>query len=115
MLLKVLGLPDFYICIPTIWLICNHLPYCSCLATFRLDYQGLLKVQLLIVFSYLALIHIQTFSLFIIIRPTPGLLPVLGPLERYMAPTLDATLLSSSWAGADLGHTAMLLLNINSN
>ena len=35
------------------------------------------------------------------------LLPVLGPLERYMTPTLDTALLSSSRAGADLGRTAI--------
>ena len=32
---------------------------------------------------------------FFCIRPSPGLLPVLGPLEQYMKPTLDAALLSS--------------------
>ena len=31
---------------------------------------------------------------------------MLGPLERYMTPTLDAALLSSSRAGADLGRTS---------
>ena len=30
---------------------------------------------------------------FFCIRPPPELLPVLGPLERYMTPTLDAALL----------------------
>ena len=40
-------------------------------------------------------------SFFISIRPS-GLLPVLGPLERYMTPTLDAALLSSARAGADI-------------
>ena len=30
---------------------------------------------------------------------------MLGPLERYMTPTLDAALLSSSRADADLGRT----------
>ena len=44
-----------------------------------------------------------TLSIFFI-RPPPGLLPVLGPLERYMTPRLDAALLSSSRAGADLGR-----------
>ena len=44
-------------------------------------------------------------TFFFNICPSPGLLPVLGPLERYMTPTLDATLLISSWAGADLGRT----------
>ena len=29
---------------------------------------------------------------------------MLGPLERYMTPRLDAALLSSSRAGADLGR-----------
>ena len=38
------------------------------------------------------------FCLFFSIRPFPGLLPVLGPLERYMTPTLDMDLLSSSRA-----------------
>ena len=32
------------------------------------------------------------------------LLPVLGLLEQYMTPTLDAALLCSSRAGADLGR-----------
>ena len=40
------------------------------------------------------------------ICPFPLLLPVLGPLEWYMTPTLDAALLSSSRAGADLGRTS---------
>ena len=31
---------------------------------------------------------------------------MLEPLERYMTPTLDAALLSSSKAGADLGPTS---------
>ena len=35
-------------------------------------------------------------------RPPPGLLPVLGPLERYVTPTLDAALLITSRAGADV-------------
>ena len=30
---------------------------------------------------------------FFSIRPPPGLLPVFGPLTRYMTPTLDAALL----------------------
>ena len=38
------------------------------------------------------------------IRPPPGLLPVLGPLERYMTPTLDAALLCSFRAGSDPGR-----------
>ena len=36
---------------------------------------------------------------FFIIRPPPELLPVLGPLERYMPPTLNAALLCCSRAG----------------
>ena len=36
----------------------------------------------------------------------PGLLPVLGPLESYMMPTLDAALLISYRAGAGLGRTS---------
>ena len=43
---------------------------------------------------------------FLIIRPPPGLLPVLGPLERYITPTLDSALLISSRAGADLGRAS---------
>ena len=39
--------------------------------------------------------------IFFSIPPLQGLLPVLGPLERYMTPTLDLALLISSWAGAD--------------
>ena len=47
-----------------------------------------------------------SFRFFIFfIRHSPGLLPVLGLLERYMTPTLDVALLSSSRAGADLGRT----------
>ena len=42
---------------------------------------------------------------FFSIHPPPELLPVLGPLERYMTPTLDAALLYSSRAGSDLGQT----------
>ena len=38
--------------------------------------------------------------------PPPELLPVLGLLERYMTPTLDAALLYSSRAGSDLGQTS---------
>ena len=37
--------------------------------------------------------------LFFSILPPSGLLPVLGPLERYMMPTLDSALLISSRAG----------------
>ena len=43
------------------------------------------------------------FCFFFSIPPPPELLPVLGPLERYMMPTLDATLLCSSRLGFDLG------------
>ena len=32
------------------------------------------------------------FKLFFCICPPPGFLPVFGPLERYMTPTLDAAL-----------------------
>ena len=42
---------------------------------------------------------------FFCIHPPPELLHVLGPLERYMTPTLDAALLCSSRAGSDLGQT----------
>ena len=43
---------------------------------------------------------------FLSIPPPPGLLPVLGPLERYMTPTLDTALLCSSRAGSDLSCTS---------
>ena len=33
------------------------------------------------------------FLFFSFVDASPGLLPVLGPLERYMTPTLDAALL----------------------
>ena len=46
------------------------------------------------------------FGVFFNILPPPGLLPVLGPLERYITPTLDAALLCSSRAGSDLGRTS---------
>ena len=46
------------------------------------------------------------FLLFFSIRPPSGLLPVLGPLEWYMTPTLDWALLITSRAGADLGRTS---------
>ena len=46
-------------------------------------------------------------TLFFSIRPSLGLLPVLAPLDQYMtSPALDAALLSSSRAGADLGRTS---------
>ena len=35
---------------------------------------------------------------------------MLGLLERYMMPTLDAALLCSSRAGSDLGHVVFLQL-----
>ena len=42
---------------------------------------------------------------FFCIRPPLELLPILGPLERYVTPTLDTALLCSSRAGSDLGRT----------
>ena len=50
----------------------------------------------------------EIYSLFFLnlIRPSRGLLPVLGSLERYMTPTLDTALLISSRAGTDLGLTS---------
>ena len=44
---------------------------------------------------------------FFCIRPPLGLLPVLGPLEWYVTPTLEAALLISSRAGADLGQKSV--------
>ena len=38
---------------------------------------------------------------------------MLGPLERYMTPTLDAALLISSMAGADLGRLFQCLMNFD--
>ena len=52
----------------------------------------------------LASFHKSIF--FVCIRPPLGLLPVLGPLEQYMTPTLDGALLCSSRAGSDLGRTS---------
>ena len=43
---------------------------------------------------------------FFSICPPRELLPVLGPLEWYLTPTLDAALLCSSRAGSDLGQTS---------
>ena len=48
-------------------------------------------------------------NVFFCIHPPPELLPVLGPLERYMTPTLDVALLISSRAGADLGQTSVTI------
>ena len=59
--------------------------------------------KLLLIFVFMCVIAVDGFFS---IRPPPGLLPVLGPLERYMTPTLDAALLISSKAGADLGQTS---------
>ena len=46
------------------------------------------------------------FFFFFSFHPPPELLPVLGPLERYMTPTLDVALLCSSRVGSDLGRTS---------
>ena len=43
---------------------------------------------------------------FFSICPPPKLLPVMGPLERYITQTLDVALLCSSRAGSDLGQTS---------
>ena len=48
---------------------------------------------------------------FLSIHPPPELLPVLGPLEWFMTPTLDAALLYSSRAGSDLGETSDWLMS----
>ena len=65
-------------------------------------------------FCHIIIIIIIIFS----IRPPPGLLPVLGSLERYMTPTLDSAVLISSRAGADLGrmykvHCNLVIFNLN--
>ena len=44
------------------------------------------------------------FRQFFFIPPPPELLPVLGPLEWYVTPTLIAALLCSSRTGSDLGR-----------
>ena len=46
---------------------------------------------------------LSVFLCFFSIFPPLELLPVLGLLEGYMTPTLDAALLSSSRAGSELG------------
>ena len=52
----------------------------------------------------ISIVHILFVVTFFSIRPPPELLPVLGPLERYMTPALYAALLCSSRAGSDLGR-----------
>ena len=44
------------------------------------------------------------------IRPSPGLLPVLGPLEQYLTPTIDVALLISSRVGADFNVGAVFIM-----
>ena len=46
--------------------------------------------------------------IFFCFRGPPGLLSVLGPLERYVMPSLDAALLINSRAGADLGRMSVI-------
>ena len=48
---------------------------------------------------------VYDYDYFFCIHPPPELIPVLGPLEQYMTPTLDAALLYSSRVGSDLGQT----------
>ena len=43
-------------------------------------------------------------NFFVGISPPPELLPVLGPLEGYVTPTLDTALLCSSKVGSGLGR-----------
>ena len=66
---------------------------------YRFALTGIQGLGLIIIWTTLAL---PFFS----ISPPPELFPVLGPLERYMTPTLDAALLNSSRAGSDLGRTS---------
>ena len=49
--------------------------------------------------------HLVDSSYFFCTCPPPELLPMLGPLEWYMMPTLDVALLCSSRVASDLGHT----------
>ena len=48
---------------------------------------------------------LDDWTFFFWIHPPSELLPVLGPLERYMMPTLVVALLYSSRAGSDLGRS----------
>ena len=48
--------------------------------------------------------YFEFLEYFFCICPSPELLPVLGPLDLYMTPTLDAALQRSSRAGSDLGR-----------
>ena len=66
----------------------------------------LISVKLVPLVAQPNFMQILILSFFFSIRLPPGLLPVLGLLERYMTPTLDAALLSSSRAGANLGRTS---------
>ena len=50
----------------------------------------------------------SVFNLIFFIHLPPELLPVLGPLERYMTLTLDTALQYNSRAGSDLGQTLVL-------
>ena len=66
-------------------------------------------------FSKDTLKHLSSF--FSSIRLPLEFLPVLGPLERYMMPTLDTALLCSSRASSDLGLSpyvsAIVLYHLN--
>ena len=53
---------------------------------------------------YCNLLFVMIVCFSLNICPPPGLLPVLGPLEQYVTPTLDTALLISSRVGADLGR-----------
>ena len=55
----------------------------------------------------------KLFFLFVCICPPPGLLPVMGPCEQYMTPTLDTALLCSSRAGIK-HHLSLSLYRIRS-
>ena len=63
------------------------------------------KPKLIFIFIFILFLFL---FLFFSIRPPQRLLPVLGPLEPYMAPTLDAALLNSQRVGADLGQTSVV-------
>ena len=76
--------------------------WCPCVASNKC--QSLKHLFLCKEFFLFFFIFIFLFFIFFSIDPPQALLPVLGPLDRYMTPTLDVALLSSSRAGADLGR-----------
>ena len=74
-----------------------YLPSSQITPCVKVFFWGFLKEDLF-------LFSLNNFSnIFIFIYLPRIILHVLGPCERYMTPTLDATLLISSRVGTDLG------------